>query len=241
MSRQSVPPTASTRIRTEPVQQRSTARVTLLLDAAAALIDEKGIDGLSTSDVATRSGSSVGVVYRYFPNIQFLLRALAARNLERFLERAFPADSFPSGSFPSGSFSSDSSSSEGAAGARWLERLDQPFDAYVELARAEPGFRALRFGTIIDERFVGRDDSTSGVNANDELVAALVEVLHKRYARLDPSESLLLDLEVAVEAATALLQRAFTTDSEGDPRFIAKAKSITREILTDYSAEIAAA
>jgi AcrR family transcriptional regulator len=210
--------------------------VTLLLDAAAALIDEKGIDGLSTSDVATRSGSSVGVVYRYFPNIQFLLRALAARNLERFLERAFPADSFPSGSF-----SSDSSSSEGAAGARWLERLDQPFDAYVELARAEPGFRALRFGTIIDERFVGRDDSTSGVNANDELVAALVEVLHKRYARLDPSESLLLDLEVAVEAATALLQRAFTTDSEGDPRFIAKAKSITREILTDYSAEIAAA
>ncbi len=241
MSRQSVPPTASTRIRTEPVQQRSTARVTLLLDAAAALIDEKGIDGLSTSDVATRSGSSVGVVYRYFPNIQFLLRALAARNLERFLERAFPADSFPSGSFSSDNSSSGSSSSEGAAGARWLERLDQPFDAYVELARAEPGFRALRFGTIIDERFVGRDDSTSGVNANDELVAALVEVLHKRYARLDPSESLLLDLEVAVEAATALLQRAFTTDSEGDPRFIAKAKSITREILTDYSAEIAAA
>ena len=241
MSRQSVPPTASTRIRTEPVQQRSTARVTLLLDAAAALIDEKGIDGLSTSDVATRSGSSVGVVYRYFPNIQFLLRALAARNLERFLERAFPADSFPSGSFSSDNSSSGSSSSEGAAGARWLERLDQPFDAYVELARTEPGFRALRFGTIIDERFVGRDDSTSGVNANDELVAALVEVLHKRYARLDPSESLLLDLEVAVEAATALLQRAFTTDSEGDPRFIAKAKSITREILTDYSAEIAAA
>ena len=71
-------------VRTEPVQQRSSERITALLDAAAELIDRNGIDGLTTSDVAARSGSSVGVVYRYFPNIQSLLRALAARNMEKF-------------------------------------------------------------------------------------------------------------------------------------------------------------
>jgi AcrR family transcriptional regulator len=207
------------------VQQRSTARVTLLLDAAATLIDEKGIDGLSTSDVAARSGSSVGVVYRYFPNIQFLLRALAARNLERFLGRAFP----------------EHGPAEVSDDAVWLENLDVLFDAYVELARTEPGFRALRFGTIIDERFVGRGGSVGIVNANNELVAALIEEMHRRYVRLEPSDSLLLDLEVAVETATALLQRAFTSNSDGDARFIDKARAITRELLANYGPEVAAA
>ena len=75
--------------RTEPVQQRSAARITALLDAAAFLIDEHGIDGLTTSDVAARSQSSVGVVYRYFPNIQSLLRGLASRNMELFSARVF--------------------------------------------------------------------------------------------------------------------------------------------------------
>ena len=70
-------------MRTEPVQQRSAERITLLLDAAATLIDDSGIDGVTTSAVAKRSSSSVGVVYRYFPNIQALLRSLAARNMER--------------------------------------------------------------------------------------------------------------------------------------------------------------
>ena len=80
-------PVPTLAVRTEPVQQRSTERITSLLDAAAHLIDQNGIDGLTTSDVATRSGSSVGVVYRYFPNIQSLLRALAMRNLERLTAR----------------------------------------------------------------------------------------------------------------------------------------------------------
>jgi AcrR family transcriptional regulator len=192
-----------------------------LLDAAAALIDEKGIDGLTTSDVAARSGSSVGVVYRYFPNIQFLLRALAARNLERFVERAFPADT--------------------VVEAQWLENLDAPFDAYVELARTEPGFRALRFGAIIDERFVGRNDGSGVESANDELLSALVDVLRKRYGKIEPSEELLLDLEVAVEASTALLQRAFTSNTEGDCRFIDKARALARELLIAHGPEVNAA
>jgi AcrR family transcriptional regulator len=73
MIEQPVVPAAA--IRTAPIQQRSSERITLLLDTAASLIDENGIDKLTTSDVAARSRSSVGVVYRYFPNIQSLLRA----------------------------------------------------------------------------------------------------------------------------------------------------------------------
>src|SRR5690606_28170896 len=84
-----VPPTLS--MRTTPVQQRGADRITQLLDAAAELIDDQGIDGLTTTAVAARSGSSVGVVYRYFPNIQALLRGLAARNHQEYGKRALEA------------------------------------------------------------------------------------------------------------------------------------------------------
>src|ERR1700761_1291447 len=89
MTEHAEPPALQARVRTEPVQQRSAQRVAHLLDAAAAFIDEQGIDALTTSDVAARSNSSVGVVYRYFPNVQSLLRALAARNLARFTEAVY--------------------------------------------------------------------------------------------------------------------------------------------------------
>ena len=41
-------------MRTEPIQRRSSERIELLLDAAAALIDDHGIDGVTTSAVARK-------------------------------------------------------------------------------------------------------------------------------------------------------------------------------------------
>jgi AcrR family transcriptional regulator len=195
-------------VRTEPVQQRSSERITLLLDTAASLIDEKGIDGLTTSDVAARSHSSVGVVYRYFPNIQSLLRALAARNMQRFLSAVFVTiEENPGG---------------------WLSELDAILDIYADLTRNEPGFRALHFGDVIDERFI--DGQT---NANKELATNLVQFLTVRY-ELPQTEEFELDLDVAIEIASALMQRAFRIDRDGDERYLAKARVVVRDVLEPY-------
>ena len=196
-------------VRTEPVQQRSSERITLLLDTAASLIDEKGIDGLTTSDVAARSRSSVGVVYRYFPNIQSLLRALAARNMERFLTAAFSAiDVHPEG---------------------WIGELDTVLDVYAQLSRTEPGFRALHFGGVIDERFID-----SQINANKELSNRLLQFVGLRYD-MPVTDEFALDLDVAIEIATALMQRAFRVDRNGDERYLEKARIVVREVLEPYS------
>jgi AcrR family transcriptional regulator len=210
MNTQSARIPSISRIRTEPVQQRSTERVTLLLDAAAALIDENGIDGLTTSDVALRSESSVGVVYRYFPNIQSLLRALAARNLDRFLEKAFAQ--------------SKSSS------ALWIDRIDDPIDAWVEMARTEPGFRALRFGNVIDARFVGGTES-----ANSFVVESMLNGLRQREDGLLESRELHLDIEVTIEVSLALLERAFLHERTGDEVFISRARTLTHTLLDPYA------
>jgi AcrR family transcriptional regulator len=200
---------ASLSTRAEPVQQRSADRITNLLDAAAHLIDERGIDGLTTSDVATRSESSVGVVYRYFPNIQSLLRALAARNMEKFTERIFAEmNDQPEG---------------------WLSALDTTIDAYVDLTRTEPGFRALRFGDVIDERFIKPE-----VSNNTLLARAFNDLLVKKYG-LTPSDELAFDLEVIIEIADSLLHRAFLYDREGDPRFIEKLREIVRDYMRPHA------
>lgn len=196
-------------LRTRPVQQRSTKRVTLLLDAAAALIDEKGIDGLTTTDVATNSESSVGVVYRYYPNIQSLLLALATRNIERFMARA--------------------AATLEAHDGEWLDALDPVVDVSVDMMRTEPGFRALRFGTIIDHRTIDGSTSTHG-----DLAARFTDSAVQRYGVPD-SPDLRFDVQVAVEVSEALIQRAFETDPAGDERFIAKARELMHHVLKAHS------
>ena len=196
-------------VRTEPVQVRSTQRVALLLDAAAALIDENGIDGLTTSEVAARAESSVGVVYRYFPNIQSLLRALAARNMQRFTESIF--------------------NTIGTDSVAWRQTLDIAIDTFIEFNREEPGFRALRFGDIIDDRFLEPEFSNNGV-----LARAFVGLLAEKYG-FQPDERILFDLEVVVEVADALLKRAFAADKQGDQTFIDAARTIANDYLRDHT------
>jgi len=202
-------PVPTLSVRAEPVQQRSTERITNLLDAAAELIDEHGIDGLTTSDVATRSASSVGVVYRYFPNIQSLLRALAARNMERFQARLGEVIDRES--------------------TGWLSELDEAIDVYNDLTRTEPGFRALRFGDIIDERFISPEVS------NNSMIAERFNTLLISKYGVAESEELTFDLEVLVEIADALLHRAFLFDPQGDDRFIARLRTLAREHMAKYA------
>jgi AcrR family transcriptional regulator len=204
------PPVLPPMVRTEPVQQRSAQRVAHLLDTAALLIDEQGIDALTTSDVAARGDSSVGVVYRYFPNIQSLLRALAARNLSRFTETIYDRLAMDS--------------------VEWRQTVDIAIDAFIEFNRTEPGFRALRFGDIIDDRFLDPEISNNGVFAR-----AIAGLLAEKYD-FTPDDKIVFDIEVAIEVADGLMQRAFLLDKQGDQRFIDAARMISNEYLRDHSA-----
>ncbi|WP_232131937.1 TetR/AcrR family transcriptional regulator [Luteimonas sp. BDR2-5] len=50
-----------------------------LLAAAAEVIAEVGVDNATTNAVAARANTSVGVLYKFFPNKQALVEALAER------------------------------------------------------------------------------------------------------------------------------------------------------------------
>ena len=197
---------ASAPLRNEPVQARSTARLTALLDAAAAAIDELGYERLTTAMVAERAGASIGTVYRYFPDRIAVLQALAARNLERVLVGVTAA-------------CGDRSNKT------WREAVLGCFDAYVAAFRTEPGFGSLRGGDIIDLR-----PSTSAATVNSHLAEVMANSLAVRFGT-DASVETRFAFENAVEVMDALIARAFARAKHGDAAFLDSGRALVLSIL----------
>jgi AcrR family transcriptional regulator len=68
--------------RKTPIQARSTASVTAIMQAAIQVLLKDGKSKLTTTRVAQRAGVSVGTLYQYFPNKSSLLQALLKQHLD---------------------------------------------------------------------------------------------------------------------------------------------------------------
>lgn len=85
-------------LRRTPVQERGRQQVERILDAAAEVIAELGVDAATTNAMAARAQVSVGSLYQYFPDKAALVRALAVRYIAA-LEETLPV---PAGDDPAG-------------------------------------------------------------------------------------------------------------------------------------------
>lgn len=199
---------AAAQLRNEPVQARSAARLTALLDAAAAAIQELGYERLTTAMVAERAGASIGTVYRYFPDRIAVLQALAARNLERVMAGITAAATNP-------------------RNGTWREAILGCFDAYVAAFRTEPGFASLRGGDVIDLR-----PATSATTVNSHLAEVMVTTFAARFGT-DASVETQFAFENAVEVMDALIARAFARTKHGDAAFLDSGRSLVQAVLAD--------
>jgi AcrR family transcriptional regulator len=194
-------------VRTEPIQERSAARIDALLDAAAEVVDEIGFDRLTTAMVAERAGASIGTVYRYFPDRIVLLQALRDRAVQRY--RAAVVEAIHT-----------------ANPEHWWDAVECAIDAFVAMFRSEAGFRIIRF----------TDAERSGMPGEvpedgDAFFAhRFAEILSDEFG-LPAGDDLKFRLEIVVEISDALINRAFLTDPNGDERFIAEARVVAREYL----------
>lgn len=195
-------------IRNEPVQARSAARLTALLDAAAQVVHEIGYERLTTAMVADRAGASIGTVYRYFPDRIAVLQSLAARNAER----------------TSGLALAEISDREHGD---WLTALSAALEHVAIAFRDEPGFASLRYGDTIDLR------PATGTPAMQSFADSLFDALVARFA-LDSSDEARAALAAAVVASDALCARAFRVDPSGDERFLEARRTATAALLAPY-------
>ncbi|MBX3100076.1 MAG: TetR family transcriptional regulator [Salinibacterium sp.] len=195
-------------LRNEPVQARSAARLSALLDAAASIVDEIGYERLTTAMVAERAGASIGTVYRYFPDRIAVLQALAARNLERVLENASLAILDPQH-------------------VDWTAALDASFTVLVDAFRNEPGFRGLRVGDVLDLRPAPQKRTFNSI-VSDRLLDALVE----RFG-FEDSAGLRFRFETAIEISDALATRAFARNPRGDEEFLNASRDVVTRLLSE--------
>ena len=63
----------------EPQRRRGKDRVAALMEAAAAVIAERGFESATMAEIASRAGAQIGSLYRFFPNKEVLADALAHR------------------------------------------------------------------------------------------------------------------------------------------------------------------
>jgi len=67
-----------------PAQARGQRRVEAILDSAAAMIRESGLEGLTVHGLAQRAGTSIGSMYHFFPDLDAVIVGLADRHLKAF-------------------------------------------------------------------------------------------------------------------------------------------------------------
>ncbi|MER5867387.1 TetR family transcriptional regulator [Kitasatospora sp. NPDC002040] len=199
--------------RRRPVQQRSQERYERLLDACAGLLDEAGASGLTTKEAAHRAEVPIGTLYQFFSGKEGLLAALAARNLEHYLERL----------------------------ARRLDAeepadiscfVDLAIDEFVAMKRTVPGFGHLDFG-LVEVLPAGVADDRHLLDRELENNAAVAVRLRTLGGSLFTGPNYPTALRVAMESADAVLKLAFRDDPEGDQALIAECKRLLRRYLAD--------
>jgi AcrR family transcriptional regulator len=192
-------------LRKQPVQQRSAKRVEQMLEACAALIDELGYDGVTTTLIAERAGVAVGSLYQFFPDKRAVVQALTKRHLDHFTNEI-------------------EERLDWANLEHWWEGVDKIIDIYVEMYREIPGFSRVRFGDVIDLRFIedGRDNNTVITEQIAHVIADKNDI---------PVETLYKQITVACDIADAILALAFRRKLFGEDDMIAEAKQVVRDYL----------
>jgi AcrR family transcriptional regulator len=198
----------TTPLRRKPVQQRSTKRVEQMLEACAALIEEVGYDGVTTTLIAERAGVAVGSLYQFFPDRRAVVRELTRRNLERFLQLV--SERF--GSTPV---------------EHWWDAVELAIDIYVDMHRTVPGFSKLHFGDLVDLELL---DDGEGKH-NNEVVAEQLTTFVADKAGL-PVDDLRLPITIAVEATDGIHKLAFRHDPSGDQTIINEGRYLLRQYLS---------
>ena len=194
-------------MRREPVQRRSAARVSAILDACAAVLDEFDYDELTTSKIAERAGVPIGSLYQYFPDKRAVVQALTMRNLDAFsaeVERIFTGAGVPTG---------------------WREAVDKVIDAYLLMLDEVPGFGRIRFGDVVDTHLLDPEDD------NDAVIAAKLSQLFAKSYQVPNSEDLQLAFWMVVEVADALIKLALRLSVEQRAIALATARDVIGRIL----------
>ena len=186
-------PVAATSTRRIPVQGRSHETVQRILQATSRLLERVPLDEITTSRVAQESGVSVGGLYRFFPDKQAIIDAIAVQHVKEFeaqvrskLLRTLPLN-----------------------GKKFLGSV---IDSFVEFLDDRPDFRTIVFGRHISagtrEQQIRPDIGAAG----------LVKQVLGLVLGVKDAATLTLKIRIASETGERLLAYAYEQGDSAERR-----------------------
>ena len=192
-----------------PRQERSRRRVEGLLDAAARIVVEHGVDALTTRDIAEAAQAPVASLYQYFNDKEDVLLALAQRDMEEM----------------------DAQVAENLGHLEVLSvesLVRTTMMAFVSVYRRRPAFVEIylrgranhavnRFGAEHNQRVAEnlREFAMEAGLANDQLTAKIAHL--------------------AVEVGDRVFQLAYAEDADGDPELIEEGIALVTSYLDRFA------
>ncbi len=198
--------------RRTPVQGRSQETVQKVLAATATLLASgQPVEILTTASIAAAASVSVGALYRFFPDKQAIVDAIALDHMAKFQDAiavrfmlSFPPD---------------------APGF-----LAAILDAFAEYLEAHPDFRTVAFGAPGGGRHVSRPtrDAYAGSGEVSEMVRSFLADAYD----IAITEAFELRLRLAIEIGDRLFAYAFEQPTQtARAEIIAEAKRILATTL----------
>jgi AcrR family transcriptional regulator len=194
-----------------PSQDRSKKRALRILDAAAEVFAEAGYEATTTEAIARAAGTSIGSLYQFFPNKHAIFDAVARRHLEH--SRAL----------------FDQLVGPSALALPWEELLGHAIDAFAQMDRDDPAFRAVWTNWDVAGQFL-----VAGQAMNREFARRIETVLAAKAKNLGKARRPLV-ATVIVETITAMLFYAVRKDTVDSDAVIEETKVLLARYLRPYA------
>ena len=167
-------------MRRTPLQERSNETVHRIMEAGSSLLTKIPLEQITTNRIAQEADLSVGGLYRFFPDKQAIVDAIAIGYMEQFrirLEQEF------SGALPED-------------GPEFLSRV---IDLYIEFLDAHPDFRTIALGKHVSGWTYEQQAGPGGLVGSFLLAQFAVPGM----------EEIELKLRIVVEAGERLISFAY--------------------------------
>lgn len=181
-----------------------------VLDAAAAIVDQNGPDGVTTAMIAAGARVSVGWLYDFFPNREAVFDAVVERSLDKVIPLV------------------ESVHAE-RANHPWSEVIDSVIETLFDFYRSEPGFRVLWFSRFQSAQMIEANRRHDLADAR----AAVARLEHEglRLRGVDPETALHLVIGIIDKG----LDLAFRLDPTGHRGVVEETKAAVRAYLGTYA------
>ncbi|SEL87485.1 TetR/AcrR family transcriptional regulator [Streptacidiphilus jiangxiensis] len=205
--------TSGPRLRRQPQQARSRARVEAVLTAADRILTTDGYEALTMRRIADDAGVPVGSIYQFYPDKGSVVSALG----ERYI-----------GSFEAAIGALVAQADRGEL----TDMVGTVVDVYADLFRAQPGFVTLWSGRHLSPELARADE------ANNAAIADGLRRIMESLTGRPGGELMERATRIMVRVADTVLHDVFRADGEADPELLTELKRMMRLYWADLQAEL---